>query len=178
MDEKTVYISGKPAVSVGLLTRYLPPIPQGIASTWLSDNLPRGGLVLDPFGAQPALAVEVARANNKILVSANNPIARFLIELSANPPKGEDLSAALAELASTRIGNERLEIHLQQLYMTTCVQCGQSVMARAFIWERNSTSPFAKIYECDYCGDSGEHPVTQSDINLASSFSASSSTDC
>jgi hypothetical protein len=174
MDEKTVYISGKPAVSVGLLTRYLPPIPQGIASTWLSDNLPRGGLVLDPFGAQPALAVEVARANNKILVSANNPIARFLIELSANPPKGEDLSAALAELASTRIGNERLEIHLQQLYMTTCVQCGQSVMAHAFIWERNSTSPFAKIYECDYCGDSGEHPVTQSDINLASSFSASS----
>jgi hypothetical protein len=169
-----VYIPGKPAISAGLLTRFLPPIPEGIAASWLGNNLPKGSLVLDPFGSHPVLPVEAARSKYKILVSVNNPIARFLIELAAHPPGKDDLCAALAELVSTRVGSERLEVHLKQLYMTTCTQCSRPVMAHAFVWERNSFSPQAKIYECHYCGDAGEYPVTQSDINLANSFSASS----
>lgn len=169
-----VFIPGKPASTAGLLSRFLPPIPEGIAHSWLTNNLPPGSLVLDPFGSHPLFAVEGARAKYKILVSSNNPITRSLIELAANPPREEDMRSALANLASLKVGHERLEVHLKQLYMTTCTKCGQPVMAHSFVWERNSSEPIAKIYECHHCGDSGEHPVTQSDINLACSFSDAS----
>jgi hypothetical protein len=38
------------------------------------------------------------------------------------------------------------------------------------MWERNASAPYAKLYDCIHCGDSGEHPVIQSDIELAKSF--------
>jgi hypothetical protein len=136
-------------------------------------NMPQGNWVLDPFGSSPEFALEMARAGYKVLVAANNPITRFLLELGANSPNEENLRAALAELASARVGDERLEIHLQELYKSTCSQCGQSIIAEAFLWERDASAPFAKIYDCIHCGDSGEHPVTQSDIELAKSFAAS-----
>ena len=174
MAKQVIFISGKPTNPTGLLSRFLPPIPEGIASNWIADNLEKGSWVLDPFGTSPEFSLEIARAGCKVLVSSNNPIARFMLELGVNPPKVEDLQSALAELAATRVGDERLENHLQQLYQTNCTQCGQLVSAQAFIWEHESTAPQAKIYECNHCGDSGEHPVNQSDIELARSFTTSS----
>jgi hypothetical protein len=174
MARQVTFITGKPANHTGLLSRFLPPIPEGIASNWIVDNLESGSWVLDPFGTSPDFTLDIARAGCKVLVSANNPIARFMLELGANPPKEEDFHSALAELAATRVGDERLEIHLQQLYQTNCAKCGQLISAQAFIWERESTIPQAKVYECNHCGDSGEHPVNQSDIEIAQSFTAAS----
>lgn len=174
MIKGMAFITGKPTQNLGLLSRFLPPIPEGIASNWAADNLAAGSWVFDPFGTSPEFALELARAGHRVLISANNPIARFLLDLGANPPSEEDLRSALAELASSRVGQERLEIHLQQLYKTICTQCGQPVIAKAFIWERDSTAPSAKIYECNQCGDSGERPVIQTDIDLAQSFTATS----
>jgi hypothetical protein len=163
-----------PTSFAGLLSRFLPPIYEGIAAKWIELNLEKGSFVFDPFGTSPDFTLETARSGCKVLVSSNNPIVRFMLEFGANPPDENDLHASLAELAATRVGDERLEVHLQKLYQTNCSQCGQTVYARAFIWERETTAPQAKIYECNHCGDSGEHPVTQSDIDLAHSFSASS----
>jgi hypothetical protein len=174
MTKGLALITGKPTNNSGLLSRFLPPIPEGIASDWAGDNLEAGSWVFDPFGTSPAFALEVARAGHRVLISANNPITRFMLDLEANPPSEGDLRSALAELASSRVGQERLEIHLQQLYKTICTQCGQPVIAKAFIWERDSNAPYAKIYECNHCGDSGERPVIQSDIDLAQSFTATS----
>ena len=170
MIDSMPFIPGKSANIPGLLSRFLPPIPIGIASEWLGENLKNGGWVLDPFGSSPGFALEIARAGYKVLVSANNPIARFLLDLGANSPSEEDLRTALAALASARVGEERLENHLQELYKTTCSKCGQSVIADAFLWERSAAAPYAKIYDCIHCGESGEHPVIQSDIEQANSF--------
>ena len=170
MIDSMPFIPGKSANIPGLLSRFLPPIPIGIASEWLGENLKNGGWVLDPFGSSPGFALEIARAGYKVLVSANNPIARFLLDIGANSPSEEDLRTALAALASARVGEERLENHLQELYKTTCSKCGQSVIADAFLWERNATAPYAKIYDCIHCGDSGEYPVIQSDIERAKSY--------
>ena len=170
MTESMPFIPGKSALIPGLLSRFLPPIPNGIATDWLGENIQNGGWVLDPFGSSPGFALEIARAGYKVLVSANNPIARFMLDIGAISPSEENLRTALAALAAARVGEERLENHLQDLYKTTCSKCGQAVIADAFLWERSAAGPYAKIYDCLHCGESGEHPVVQSDIERANSY--------
>lgn len=154
------------------LGRFLPRLPVGAASGWLQDTFPPGSWVIDPFGASPQLTVEAAKAGYRILVAANNPIARFLIEMSAAPPQAEDLRAVLAALASTRRGEERLEPHILNLYLTECDHCGQEISAEFFLWERESDAPYARVYTCPHCSQKGEYPATEGDLERARGFSA------
>lgn len=174
MSDKIPFIPGKPVIDDGPLSRFLPPIPEGIATSWLREHFPGGSLIFDPFGASPRLTTEIAQAGYKVLTCVNNPVTRLLLTLAAHPPREEDCYSALAELARSRVGDERLEIHLKNLYQTVCSQCGHEVVAEAFIWDREAKAPYAKIYECTHCGDSGEHPVNQTDIDLARRFPADS----
>jgi len=167
------FIPGDSPPPSGLLARYLPPIPGGIATRWTKDRFPPGAWLLDPFGSSPSMAAELARGGFRVLVAANNPISRLLYELAANTPSEMELRSALAEIAATRKGEERLETHLRSLYRTTCVGCGQIIDAQAFLWERDKDAPYARIYHCQFCGDSGERPVTSGDISLAQSFPTS-----
>ena len=43
MTESMPFIPGKSALIPGLLSRFLPPIPNGIATEWLGENLQNGG---------------------------------------------------------------------------------------------------------------------------------------
>ncbi len=179
------------------LGRYLPPIPEGVATNWLRAHFPRPNAdknlqmgdshawVLDPFGTSPRLAVEIARAGYRVLVAANNPVNRFLIELEADPPSEDELHSVLAELATSRKGNERLEPHIRALYRTQCNQCKNEIQAEAFLWERGASNGkndstrtgkpvlYGRIYQCPICGEYGEHPATEADIELANEFSRS-----
>jgi hypothetical protein len=174
VHEAVVYIPGHPHEDAGPLGRYLPPIAGGVARAWLVQNLPPGSWVLDPFGASPALAVEMARAGYRLLIAANNPIARFLLEIYAAPFTEAQLRAALADLAASQKGNERIEPHIRSLYRTECSQCGEKIEARAFVWERDAKTPSGKIYDCPYCKASGEFPASQADGERASRLAASS----
>jgi len=120
--------------------------------------------MLDPFGTAPRLTAEAARAGYRVLVTANNPVTRFLLEMAAAPPSESELKAALADLAVSKKGDERLETHLQSLYITPCSNCGQETPARAFLWKKGELAPFARIYECPACGESGEKPVSPFDV--------------
>ncbi len=110
MEANIPFIPGQISTRSEPLARYLPPIPMGVAAAWLKSHFPilpvdpDSPWVLDPFGASPHLIAEIARAGYRVLVSANNPISRFLIEMAANPPTQDELRAALAELASSRKG--------------------------------------------------------------------------
>jgi hypothetical protein len=150
------------------LSQFLPPIHNGVISTWLQNKISQGSWILDPFCASPRLAVEAARAGYRLLVTANNPIARFLLEMSADPPSQDGLKAALAELASSYKADERIEPHIRALYNTRCARCGQVVSADAFLWEHGNPSPYARIYTCPTCGDSGEHLCTTYDVEHVS----------
>ncbi len=202
------------------LARYLPPVPEGIAATFLaqhagildSNSTPfeppwpdrqdrrataalryetaslrhersgersvlqlgatLGAWVLDPFGASPRLAVEMARAGYRVLVAVNNPVIRFQLDLAAAPPSKSDLQAALADLAVSRKGEERLETHLQSLYLTECSKCQRSLPAEAFIWERGGEAPLARILHCPQCGESGERQSTPADWRHAAQLAA------
>lgn len=148
------------------LARYLPPVPVGVAAAFLAQQSRPSAWVLDPFGAAPSLAVEMARAGKQVLVAVNNPINRFLLDLISSPPTRADLQAALAELAAARKGDERLETHLQSLYLTECVKCQQQLAAEAFVWEKGAAAPTGRIYHCS-CGEGGEFPASESDVARA-----------
>ena len=80
------YIPGMRPGNPGLLARFLPLIEEGTVSAWLASRLPAGSWLLDPFGTSPRLALEAARLGYRVLLTANNPIARFLVEMAACAP--------------------------------------------------------------------------------------------
>lgn len=161
------YIPGLKSADSGPLSRFLPPLEDGVVSAWLSHQSLTGSWLLDPFGFSPRLVLEAARSGYRVLVTANNPITRFLLEMFANPPAQSEFTAALADLGAIKKGDERLEGHLQSLYFTSCEKCNQQIYAQTFLWRKGEDAPYARIYECKHCGDSGEHLVTEDDINRA-----------
>lgn len=156
------FIPGQGLLSRGPLARYYPPVLAGAASSWLSGQFDPGSWVLDPFGTSPSTAIEIARAGYKVLVTSNNPVTSFIIETLAGSPRQEDLRAALADLAVARKGDERLELFLQSIYSVECPNCGKPIQARSFIWQRQAETPERCVIECQFCGLSGEHPVSPS----------------
>ena len=159
------YLPGELPTSPRPLERFLPPLPEGVISTWLEDYLPKGAWVLDPLGSTPWLALEAARVGYRVLVASNNPIMTLLLEELAAAPIEREIQSALVELASSKRLDERLEVHVQNLYQTECATCGMLVPAEAFLWKRGEAKPYGRIYRCPQCGDAGEHPVSANDEN-------------
>lgn len=167
MDSFISYLPDVTPSNPGPLARFLPPLEDGTVAAWLTERVPAGAWLLEPFGFSPQLAVEAARAGYRVLVAANNPVTRFLLECRADPPAASDLRAALAELASARRGDERLESHIQSLYLTDCAACQKQVPAQAFLWRKGADVPYARIYTCQACGDHGERLAAEADTARA-----------
>ena len=166
------YIPGFKPAEVGPLSRFLPALEDGVISGWLSHQTFAGNWLLDPFGFSPKLALEAARSGFRVLVTANNPITRFLLEIFANPPPASEFIAALADLGAVKKGDERLELHLQSLYLTTCEKCEKQLHAQAFLWRKGEEAPYAKTYQCAHCGDSGERATSDEDRENAKRIAA------
>ncbi len=161
------YIPGLKPADPGPLSRFLPALEEGVISAWLSQLNKPSAWLLDPFGFSPRLVLEAARSGYRVLVTANNPVTRFLLEMSANPPTQNEFTAALADLGAVKKGEERLAAHLQSLYLTICEKCEKQIHAQSFLWRKGEQAPYAKIYECPHCGDSGEHPASEEDVERA-----------
>jgi hypothetical protein len=167
------YIPGMKPADPGPLSRFLPALEEGVISAWLSRQLfdaPQSGpsaWLLDPFGFAPRLVLEAARNGYRVLVTANNPVNRFLLEMFANPPAHSEFTAALADLGAVKKGEERLASHLQSLYITSCEKCNQQIYAESFLWRKGEDAPYARIYRCSHCGDAGERTATDEDIARA-----------
>ena len=169
------YIPGMRPVEPGPLARFMPPLEEGVISAWLPAHAPVGSWVLDPFGFSPRLALEAARLGYRVLVTVNNPITRFQLEMSAHPPSETDFKAALADLASSKKGNDRLGAHLQSLYLTPCEKCGNEIYADSFLWRKGEEAPYARIYTCPHCEDSGEREANPLDIERARKIASTDS---
>jgi hypothetical protein len=161
------YIPGLSPAEAGPLSRFIPPLEEGVIARWLPLHAPTSSWLLDPFGFSPRLALEAARAGYRVLVTVNNPVTRFLLEMSANPPSEADFKAALADLAVAKKGDERLQGHLQSLYLTSCEKCGKEIQAESFLWRKGEDAPYARMYTCPHCDDSGEQVATQQDVDRA-----------
>ena len=170
MTSSLPFIPGKILEYQIPLSRFLPQVPFGVVNAWLQNQIDKGDWVLDPFGATPCIPIEIARAGYKVLVAAHNPVIRFLIEFLADPPTELQLHSALAHIAAETKGDTRIEGYINSLYLTDCVQCGKSVPAEAFIWERGSGVPSSRIYSCPNCYESGIFPTTEVDARRAARF--------
>ncbi len=155
------------------LSRYLPPLPEEATRAWFTRIALPSAWILDPLAASPRLPVQLAASGLRVLVTAGNPILRFLLDLSAHPPQKSDLQAALADLSMARKEGERLELHLQSLYHTHCTQCNHTLPAESFLWDSKTGDLLAKIYTCPLCGDMGERPVDDEDRHRAAQWTNS-----
>jgi hypothetical protein len=173
MSGEKYYIPGRPHIYPVPFNRYLPPLPQGQVSVWLKEHVPVGSWILDPFGSCPPLVVEAAQAGYKVVVAINNPILRLLTELEAKAPGEPELRASLSNLAASYKGDQRIELHIRNLYETHCSQCGGVVEVDCFLWEKGAAHPYARIYTCSHCGDAGERAVLAEDRDKALEFSNS-----
>ncbi|MFC1997866.1 hypothetical protein ACFLXI_09760 [Chloroflexota bacterium] len=117
------------------------------------------------------MSLKAAQNGGRVIVAVNNPILRLLIELGANPPTQEQSRTVLSALAALRVRDDRIELHIQALYQTTCPNCEREINAEAFLWERKASEPHARIIRCNYCGTAGEFPLTMADIQRANQFS-------
>ena len=161
------FLPGYPPIQSGPLARFLPPLEEGSISRALETYDESGELILDPFGASPRLVVEAAQAGRAVLVAANNPITRFVLQNTIQPFTLAELQTALARLAAAPKDGSRLEPFVLDLYRTECARCGASVIAESFIWERDSGVPTHKIYVCDRCNHAGEGATTEADWERA-----------
>jgi DNA-directed RNA polymerase subunit M/transcription elongation factor TFIIS len=156
------------------LGRFLPVLPSGVVQTYLAESrIKPGSTILDPFGASSRMVIELARGGYRVVTAVNNPITRFLMEMAASPPTRAELQSALSELAASRKGEERLETHLQSLYLTSCPQCQNKIPAQAFVWERKAEFPSSRILECPQCGNEGEFDTTPEDRKSISHLTSS-----
>lgn len=152
------YISGESAPPDLPLGRFLPPIPPGMASQWAGQHLSQGDLVLDPFGFNPLIPIELVKAGYSVLVTANNPIHAFLIRLLASAPQKDEMVATLQDLAISTRGEERMEPYIRSLYQVKCADCGTQIEADAFLWKKEDQRPYAALVNCPNCGANGEQP--------------------
>jgi len=71
------YIPGNAPPPELPLGRFLPPIPEGMISSWCQENLRVDDPVLEPFGFTPLVPIEIALSGHPVLVTVNNPIHAF-----------------------------------------------------------------------------------------------------
>ena len=146
------------------LARFLPPLPAGMVSAWLRQFVPGGAWLLDPIASTPTLALEAARMGYRVLVVSNNPILSFMLEILAQAPSVSDFQAAISDLATSRRGEERMELHFKGLYETDCPNCGKRIPVKALIWRKDETAPVKREISCLHCKAEGEHPVSAFDL--------------
>ena len=170
------FIRGEASKSIYPLQASMPAYRPKIVKTWLDKLPPREGMILCPFGGSPQVAVEAARSGYQLLIPVHNPILQFVIESLAHPPTRKELTSALAKLAASYKGKERLQPLILSLYETDCPQCGRKTTASSFIWSRKTREPVSKTCRCSRCGEETTADVTQSDIQKALAFAENSPT--
>jgi hypothetical protein len=149
----------------------MPPVEEGVIAQILADDQLPEGLLLDPFGASPRLVLEAAQAGRAILVAANNPVTRFILQHTLQPFELGEMQAALAHLAAIPKDDTRMERFILDLYRSNCGRCGEAVNVEYFVWDPDFRGPTHKVYSCDHCAHAGESQTTEEDSHRALDFS-------
>jgi hypothetical protein len=132
---------------------------------WCKERLNPGDWVLEPFGFNPIIPIEIADAGHPVLVTINNPIHAFLLRVLASAPQEDDLLSALQELATSTKGEERMESYIRSFYQLKCLDCGKQIEAEGFVWKKGADQPYASLVECPFCGAHGEQIFNQETLS-------------
>ena len=135
---------------------------------WLQRFAPPGSLVLDPFGQDPYVVLELAQAGYRVVVSANNPIAAFILEVMASAPSAEEISEAFHALAGIRSAEGLLlEDQINAYYQFDCPnpECQQldvkpKLQVDYLVWAEDALEPELAFGSCPHCGKQAEYEIT------------------
>lgn len=165
------YYAGESEDTHSPLVRFLPNVPKGAVAQWLTDNIPIGSIIFDPIGSNPYFSIEAASAGYRILMVRNNPILWLWTETLSRSPTIDNCRKVINRLLESPYGDSSLEDHLYSLYQTPCNNCQQMVQVYGYIWEKDKNLPTTRIYECPFCGESGEKQITTFDLDILDSLS-------
>ena len=157
------YIPGSGSPPELPLGRFIPPVPAGMVRAWCEEFLKPGDWVLEPFGFNPLVPIEIAAAGYPVLTTVNNPIHAFMLQVIASAPQKDDFVAALQDLAVSPKGEDRMEPYIRGLYTVVCADCKRRIEAESFLWEKGSDYPFAAQVECPFCGAVGDQDISDED---------------
>jgi len=137
-----------------------------MVSSWVRQYASAGSYILDPFGQNPFTALELARAGYRILVSANNPIAAFVLSVLASSPTPETISQALLQLNQNPMRDgSTIEEYLGNFYRLDCPNPGCQALSAfeidTFIWSEEAQHPHLAIGTCTSCDFAGEIELTK-----------------
>ncbi len=143
----------------------------GVIGQMLGSLDLKGSHILDPFGVSPRVPIEAAKAGRAVVVIANNPISRFILERTLHPFEVSELRTALAQISALPKDRTRMENFLLKLYSSRCARCGEIVSVDFFVWDKELGGPSHKVYACDHCAHAGEVPATEDDWERALDYS-------
>lgn len=159
--------SGEDSESYPLM-RYFPPVPHGMVSAWVQKYADTGSFLLDPFGQNPYTSLELARSGYRVLVTANNPIAAFVLQVLAQAPSRQDFSDALSSLNQNPMRDgSTIEEYIRAFYRLDCPSQACQIRETpgrfevdTIVWTEQEDShekfPSIAIGECPVCGLNGE----------------------
>ncbi|MGC8839241.1 MAG: hypothetical protein ACP5UM_12580, partial [Anaerolineae bacterium] len=137
------------------LRQFLLPLPvevvEEFAPVWCGD---RGAPILIPF-SQSAAALGAASRYGRVVASDPNPLTALLQGLQVRPPPPQAARRVLRTLADRLVKGARLGEVLPRLYETPCPSCGRSLIAEAFLWDRELRRPVQRKIRCAPCGLEG-----------------------
>jgi len=157
------YIPGSGSPPELPLGRFIPPVPHGMVSEWCKKYLSPGDWVLEPFGFNPIVPIEIAAAGFSILTTINNPIHAFMLQVIASAPQKDSFITALQDLAIAPKGDDRMEPYIRDLYSVNCANCKRKIEADSFLWEKGSNYPFAAQVKCPFCSATGDQDISEDD---------------
>ncbi len=128
------------------LENFIPPLPKNTFPSWIEKMGLSSHLLIDPISANPLLPVELAASGYRVLSARSNPVIWIITEVAASAPTEEDFSVVLNKLFNTRHENVTLYDHLQGLYITPCVNCGEMIQSDGFVWEKGKDQPISRVY--------------------------------
>lgn len=112
--------------------------PQGVASI-ISQYLPDGGVVLDPFAGSGMTGVAARYLGCDVILNELSPAASFIAQQYIASVDVEEYRVAVAYLL------HNVSALQKTLYLTTCRECGQEVIQLYTVW--------SYILECSHCNN-------------------------
>ena len=171
MHQVTFFTPGQLKPPGPPLASYRSPSPAGALAPYLDAYTRPGDLVIDLFCSRPTFVLEAVRAGRRALGLNVNRALLLAASLGLTAVERHAVEAAFTRLSEAPKGPRTLQAHLEAQYRTTCVACGASVMADAFVWEREAEAPVAKRYRCA-CNEGRpvEVPTDEADRAAAARF--------
>ena len=163
------FVPSADAAPLRILAEAFPPgtaVPLSVARAALEAYSRPGDVILDPFCNSVNIIQAAIDAGRRVIAASFNPINLLAIEATLWPV---DARSALTHLADAHKGADRLRDHVLAEYTTNCPHCGNTAVARAFIWDRDQNTPLEKQVQCEACGEHSG-PVDEDDVAWARRF--------